>query len=282
VIVALTAATLLAAATHDVAIGPGFSYTPQGLRIAEHDTVRWQASSGHPLVLEGEPGSHTTPQERTFDVAGQQRFACEIHGGSGMRGVVTVGSYNTAPAIAVVRETASPAPGQPVAFRAAASDPELLPLRIDWDMDGDGTFERTGAGANVSGTFEPGARTVRARAVDDLGAAAEAAHAFTMPGTAAGGQPPPPGGGAAPADVLAPALTVAAPGSFGARRLRRRGVAVRLTSSEDGRLVAELRTGTGRRLARAAATARAGETRTLRLRSQVPGSGVGAVRSSRR
>ena len=268
-IAALTAAVLLAGAPHDVTIGPGTAYSPQGLRVAEGDTVRWQASDEHPLVLEGEAGGpHATPQERTFATAGQQRFSCYIHGASGMRGVVTVGSFNTAPTIAVVRDTASPAAGQPVAFRASASDPERLPLRIDWDVDGDGTFERTGAGSSVTGTFEPGSRTVRARAVDDLGATAEASHTFTMPGPAGGGQPPPPGGGAAPADVLAPAVKVGAPRSLSARRLRRCGVTLRLTPSEDGRLVAELRSRAGRRLARATATARAGETTTLRLRSK--------------
>jgi plastocyanin len=260
VIAALTAAALLGAATHDVAIGPGYSYTPQGLRIAEGDTVRWQASPDHPLVLQGEAGGpYAAPQERTFAAAGQQRFACDIHGGSGMRGVVTVGAFNTAPTIAVTRETAAPAAGRPVAFRATAGDPEQLPLRIDWDMDGDGTYERSGAGSSVSATFQPGTRTVRARAVDDLGAAADAAHTFTVPG---GSLP----GGAPPADVAAPAIAVAAPRSLSARRLRRRGVAVRLTPSEDGRVVAELRTRAGRRLARATADARAGETTTLRLR----------------
>jgi hypothetical protein len=49
----------------------------------------------------------------------------------GLRGVVAVGSFNTAPAIAVVHDTAARAAGQPVAFRATASDPERLPLRID-------------------------------------------------------------------------------------------------------------------------------------------------------
>ena len=59
---------------------------------------------------------------------------------------MTVGSFNTAPRSRVARDTAAPAAGSPVAFRAGASDPERLPLRIDWDMDGDGTFERSAPG----------------------------------------------------------------------------------------------------------------------------------------
>ena len=48
--------------------------------------------------------------------------------------------------------------------------------------------------------------------------------------------------------------------------MRRRGVRVRVTPSENGRLVAELRTRSGRRLARATAEAHAGDETALRLR----------------
>ena len=184
-----------------------------------------------------------------------------------MSGVVTVGDDNTPPSIAVVRDTATPAAGSPVAFHAGASDPERLPLRIDWDMDGDGSFERVGAGASVSATYDPGSRTVRAQAVDDVGATAVAAHTFTVPG--GGGSsppPPPPGESPLPYDTLPPAVSVSAPRALTTTRLRRRGVRVRLTPAEHGRLVVQLRTRSGRRLARAAADAHAGEETALRLR----------------
>ena len=268
---ALSAALLLASVPHQVAIGSGNTYSPQALRVAPGDTVTWAASNFHPLVLENEGVAYTTAQQRTL--SDSVKFYCANHGGpggAGMSGVVAVGDDNAPPSIAIMRDTAAPASGQPVAFHVVATDPERLPLRIDWDMDGDGTFELVGAGTSASGTYDAGDRRVGARAVDDLGATAEASHAFTIPGAASGpppaAPPPAPPGASQQADALAPAVAVRAPRSLTPRRLRRRGVKVTLTPSEDGRLVAELRSRRGRRLARATAEARAGEPTTLRLR----------------
>jgi plastocyanin len=270
-----TAVLGVGAATYDVATTPANTYSPQGLRVAPGDTVRWAASGTHPLVFDGEAGGpYTSTQERTLNDPVQLRFHCNVHGGpggAGMSGVVTVGAINAAPAIAVQRETAAPAAGAPVAFRATASDPERLALRIDWDMDGDGTFERVNAGTQASATYAAGTRTVTARAIDDLGLTATAAHTFTVPATEPAPAAPPPGdppagdGPAAP-DTLAPTVGVSAPRAIAARRLRRRGVRMVLTPSEDGRLVVVLRNRAGRRLARATAEAHADRAATLRLR----------------
>lgn len=272
--IALFTAALLAAATHDIATTPANTYSPEALRVAPGDTVRWQTSPLHPLLFEGEPAGPPEDDgsyERVMTAS--VRFYCANHGASGMTGVVTVGDANAAPAISIQRETASPAAGKPVAFRAVASDPERLALRIDWDMDGDGTFERANAGTQVSGTYDAGARTVRAMAIDDLGLTATASHAFTVPAADTGSGTPPPAGAPPPAagttpatDTLAPAVSVSAPRELSASRLRRRGVRVRLTPSEDGQLVVELRDRAGRRLARATAEAHAGVATALRVR----------------
>lgn len=277
-IVAISAALLLAATTHDIATTPTNRYSPEGVRVAPGDTVRWQANDTHPLLIEDDPDGPYTggTHERTLNDPGQVRFECAVHGADGMTGVVTVGSANSPPAIAVQRLTAAPEAGKPVSFRAVASDPERIALRIDWDVDGDGSFELADAGTQVSGSFEPGVRTVTARATDDLGLAAPASHTFTVPaGTGSGpgpGQPPPgsppPVGGAPGPDTLAPQLSVSAPRVTTARRLRRRGVIVALTPSEDGRLVVELRKRSGRRLARTTAEAHAGVAARLRVRSR--------------
>lgn len=264
-----TALLGLAATTFDIHTTASNTYSPQGLRVAPGDTVRWDASTTHPLVFDEEGDTqYTSNQQRTLDVEGSVRFHCAVHGGQGMTGLVTVGSSNEPPAIAVQRETALPAAGQPVAFRAVASDPERLPLRIDWDLDGDGAFEGVDAGASASGAYEPGQYTVSARATDDLGATAISSHTFTVPAPAAGSGSPPPGAATTPSDTLAPLLSVRAPRSLSVRRLRRRGVPVTLTPSEDGSLVVELRTRHGRRLARATAPARAGHATVLRVRAK--------------
>ena len=166
-------------------------------------------------------------QQRTLNASGHVRFHCNVHGaagGGGMSGVVAVGDANAAPTIAVQRDTAAPAAGQPVAFRAVASDPERLALRIDWDMDGDGTFERLDAGKQRERDLRSRRmRTVRARATDDLGLTAAASHAFTVPAADPGpGQPPRrsgrrPPAGTLPPDTLAPAVSVSAPRGRSAR-----------------------------------------------------------------
>lgn len=270
---ALFTAALLAATTHDIATTPANTYSPEGLRVAPGDTVRWETSPVHPLLFDGEAGPPETSGSYERVMTASASFYCANHGASGMTGVVTVGDANAAPSISVQRETAAPAAGTPVAFRAVASDPERLPLRIDWDMDGDGTFERLDAGTQVSGTYEAGVRKVSAMATDDLGLTAVASHTFTVPAAEGSGTvpppgapPPPSGGGTPPADTLAPAVSVSAPRELSVRRLRRRGVRVRLTPSEDGRLVVELRNRAGRRLARATGEAHAGVATALRVR----------------
>jgi hypothetical protein len=110
-------------------------------------------------------------------------------------------------------------------------------------------------------------------ATDDLDLTAVASHTFTVaaPDPESGiapppGAPPPSGGATPPADTLAPAVSVSAPRELSVRRLRWRGVRVRLTPSEDARVVVELRNRAGRRLARATGEAQAGVATALRVR----------------
>jgi plastocyanin len=266
-IAVLSAALLLAATTHDIGIGDGNTYSPSSLRVAAGDTVRWAANGMHPLVFEGESGGpYTTNQQRTLVTPGKVAFYCDEHGapgGVGMSGTVTV---NAPPTIAIERQTTMPRAGEPVAFLASASDPEGKAMRIDWDLDGDGTFERAAAGATVSATYAAGPHTVGARATDDLGASATATHTFTVPAGGGGGGTP--GGGGTAGDDRAPRVEARAPDSIRARKLRRRGVRITVTPSEDGRVVVELRNRRGRRLARKTADAQAGEAATLRLRPE--------------
>jgi plastocyanin len=261
-----------AAAEYDITIGPGNQYATRALTVAPGDLVRWQASSGHPLRFDGESGQYTMQHARTLGAPGRLAFYCATHGGpggEGMSGVITVQAPgNAPPAISLARETASPAASEPVAFRATASDPEGQPVRIDWDLDGDGTFELIDAGPAVSSRYAAGGHTVTARAVDPGGASGQASLGFTV------GAAPGPGGGAPgggepgiAGDTAAPTVRVRVARKMALRTLRRRGVRVRLTPSEDGRLAATLRDAAGRRLGRAAAPARAGERTTLRMRA---------------
>jgi plastocyanin len=248
-----------AAATHSIGItgmSPAtFRYDPSSLRVPAGDTVKWAASDNHPLVFDDGHGRFTSEHAEVLNTTGVVAYQCEIHAPNGMTGTVTV---DAPPTIAIARETAAPRAGEPVSFRADATDPEGHAVTIDWDLDGDGTLERTNAGTTAGATFAAGEHTVRARVTDDLGAVATASHTFAVPGT---------GGGPA-SDTTAPTLTAKAPRSIRARKLRRRGVKLTLTPSEDGRLIAELRNRRGRRVGRTAAEARAGQATVIRLRAR--------------
>ena len=94
---ALLTAVLLAATTHDIATTAANRYSPQGLRVAPGDTVRWQTSGFHPLAFDGEAGPPDTSGSYERVMTESVSFYCVNHGASGMTGVVTVGNANSAP-----------------------------------------------------------------------------------------------------------------------------------------------------------------------------------------
>jgi hypothetical protein len=132
-----------------------------------------------------------------------------------------------------------------------------------------------------------GTHGFRVRATDTAGNtdASAAIHVWTVsvgdesaapasPGPGPGGPtggggaaPQPPAGGTEP-DTRAPDLKLRAPISMRASALRRGGAKLAVTASEDGRIVAQLRTAGGRVLARANAAARAGQRTFVRLRAR--------------
>jgi plastocyanin len=265
--VLLTAALL--SATHEIRTGDSPSYGPEGLRVAVGDTVRWSATERHPLAFDGESGGpyDSGSYERTLTEPGQVAFFCMQHGGpggDGMSGLVTVGDANQPPAVTLE-------PTDTGSFRALASDPERIALRLAWDLDGDGAFEIVNGGVSASASYGPGTHTVRVRATDDRGLQAEARLQFMIPGpppvasptTMPGPAPPAPPAQATPSA----SLRAAAPDAIRRATLRRRGLRVTVTPAADGWLSVELRDTRGRRLARATRTARAGVVLILRLRA---------------
>ncbi|MBD0283210.1 MAG: PKD domain-containing protein [Thermoleophilaceae bacterium] len=93
---------------------------------------------------------------------------------------------NRPPTAALSASSPLVAGGQPVTFDASASrDPEGLRLRYDWDLDGDGAFERRTAAPTAALT--PGASgtlTAHVRVRDPHGASATAGAAVTVDATA--------------------------------------------------------------------------------------------------
>jgi hypothetical protein len=76
---------------------------------------------------------------------------------------------NIAPTVQIVPTTNRPRPGQAAAYIAQATDADGEIQRIEWDTDGDGTFEDLRGGARRI-ALGAGVRTIGVRATDDSGA----------------------------------------------------------------------------------------------------------------
>jgi sugar lactone lactonase YvrE len=96
-------------------------------------------------------------------------------------GVATV--VNRAPSAALALRPQRVAGGKPVTFDASGSaDPEGLPLRYAWDLDGNGSFETATAGSATTTTSFNSSTTLtpRVRVLDPHGGEAIAAAATTL------------------------------------------------------------------------------------------------------
>ena len=93
---------------------------------------------------------------------------------------------NRPPTAALTASPSTVAGDQPVTFDASATrDPEGLALRYDWDLDGNGAFERRTTTPTVSRTFDASAQlTAHMRVRDRHGGTATAGAALTVDATA--------------------------------------------------------------------------------------------------
>lgn len=78
-------------------------------------------------------------------------------------------STNIAPAVTLVATTPAPLPNQNAAYIAQATDADGNITKLEWDTDGDGTFE-VESGASQRIRLPEGLNTVRVRATDNRGA----------------------------------------------------------------------------------------------------------------
>ena len=235
---------------------PAGAYTPSAVTIAAGERVTFNgAFANHPLVWDDgtfPTQSSGTSSTFTFAQPGTFRFHCQIH--DSMVGSVTVQAG--ADAFATPDFTwapASPQAGDAVTFTPSAfTDPDGSIARYEWDLDGDGSFETTGASPRHS--YAAAATvTVRLRYVDDQGQTSPAtAHTLPVRGAAGGGpggapgQPGGTGGNGAPNQPGAPGNPNGPPGEDqgagpgGARTAPRLRIAARALAFRAGRARAAL------------------------------------------
>ncbi|MCW2993938.1 MAG: hypothetical protein JWQ18_1433, partial [Conexibacter sp.] len=144
-------AALARAADHPVGFPVGASpsqYAPASVEAAVGDTVTFSgAFASHPLVWsDGDFATQPsgTTKAYAFTRPGTFTFHCQLHPGS-MFGTVHV------PGDAFATPTFSWAPAAPVTRQAVTftpgpfADPDGSVARYEWDLDGDGFFETSGA-----------------------------------------------------------------------------------------------------------------------------------------
>jgi plastocyanin len=162
---------LAAASDHAVTFPSGAApaaYSPSDVDAVANDTVTFSgAFASHPLVwtdADFATQSSGTVNSYTFTRPGLYRFHCQIH--DTMTGSVRVAGD----ALATPDFTWSPsAPktGQVVTFTPTGfADPDGTIARYEWDVNGDGTFETTGAAPTKTYT-SVGTVSVALRYVDD-------------------------------------------------------------------------------------------------------------------
>jgi len=106
VAVALVMPSLLFAATVNVSVGPGFSFSPPTVTVAPGDTVRWNFLATHTTTSDLQTGPEVWDSgvmssgffTHTFNTPGNYPYYCFLHsspGGTFMNGVVQVAAPPT-------------------------------------------------------------------------------------------------------------------------------------------------------------------------------------------
>lgn len=242
--------TAAVAANQTVAVGNDKTLSPNSgnASINTGETITWHwvgPDTGH--IIESLPGqaeawesdppganenNHVVGDTfpHTFTQVGAFDYHCRIHPDK-MFGTITV--TGTSPVAAFTMTPLTATVGQRVDFDGMGStDPDGIIMAWDWDLDGNGTFETSGATPNHTYSAA-GTVTVRLRVTDNSGTTHTATKNLVV-SAAPPPPPPPPPPAPAPASVLSTPLLLAPPATArltvtAAARQRRadtRGVAV--------------------------------------------------------
>ena len=237
------------------------AYSPRDARIAVHDTLTFSPDPGndfentpgqyhHPLHFDnptiGDQTTGSADATRQFDTSGVFTWYCGNHGGSGMRGQVTV-TDNKLPIADFSASATNVASGTEITFDGSLShDPDGQINAYAWDLDGDGqpdpaqTAERPSAVFTNTGTT-PRNVTVRLTVFDNNAdnVGPESASKTMVITVQPAGATPPGGGGGLAMDTTAPVVKLAL-----ARKLTvRRALRVPFTTDESTSVTATLRVG---------------------------------------
>ena len=164
-----------------VVVNPTTGTLVQALRLGTQVTFNASASTDldgsiakYEWDLDGQPGyeSSTTVPTKTLRFATPGLFpgTVRVTDNRGAKDTATVSvRAHYAPSAKIVQSATAAIPGQSVSFNGATSSDADGITKYEWDLDGDGTFERTGAQQSTS-FATTGPRAVKLRVTDGLGA----------------------------------------------------------------------------------------------------------------
>jgi PKD repeat protein len=149
------------------------STDPEGLPL----TTEWDLDDdGHYDDATGDSA------QRSFPVAGNYTVRMRVTDSAGATDTATrvVTVLNQPPQASFDITPPDPTTDGPLTFTSTSTDPEGLPLATSWDLDGDGSFEASGATVQHQFTV-PGSYPVTMKVVDASGASDTASQTVTIP-----------------------------------------------------------------------------------------------------
>jgi PKD repeat protein len=163
-----------------------FTATPNPAQVGQTVAFDASASTGSPTRFEWDLDGNgtfetdtgtTRTTSRAYTAAGTVTVGLRVTGGSGAtatttRTVTVQAAQGSSPPVAVLADPGILTAGRSTTLDASGSnDPDGGAIvRYELDLDGDGTFERSGTDPRPTATFNaPGERTIRLRVTDDEG-----------------------------------------------------------------------------------------------------------------
>jgi len=180
-------ATLVAAPTGDPTVDPGDTILWEWGNSGSHDVVSGNLNNGTPDGIFNTNGLRSNGATFTFttgQAAQSYTYFCTPHRTSGMKGTIKATGTTNVPPVAMLTSTPQqPKPGDTITLDASASsDPEGNLLAIyRWDLDGNGTFEKSTSTPSTTVSFPAaGNHIVRLRVIDGKSAISEMQQTITV------------------------------------------------------------------------------------------------------
>jgi hypothetical protein len=142
----------------------------------------WDLNGNAVFDEPGEPETTVNSLQTSFTAAGNHRVRVRVTDNGGNQVILTnFVRVNFPPEADFGIEPSPPLIGDRVTFRATrAQDPDGTVVTYEWDLDGNGTYEHTGATPPAQAFGSAGARTASLRVTDDSGEQAVVSKSFRV------------------------------------------------------------------------------------------------------